>query len=441
MWIRTGTLVLKGLSIIPSLSEGTCGDGATPNSDFYIPANGALVLDGPDVVVLSTADDYREVNIAYNVSGGTGLVNGIGLSGCSSFSILGKLQINDGYFSTRESGGFITWDWASGQFELNGGQVDAKQFRAAGGASGLASFTQTGGTLYLRGRFQRTPTQYLSVTDLKDLSSATINTTRNAAALNGDYGTFNLNSAANVFDMSGGSLYIYDVCGTGSGQNGAFEVFSSTANINVTGGTVNIVPTTGSGTDATAYLIETNASVGNFSVNRVSGTSPVQLVTYPLVILKNLNLLSGVLNANNLDVSIGGNFTIISGTTYTPGTNRTIFNGTGNQVMTVNLAAPLILNKLIIDKASTDILTLSGTQNTLTISDSLKLITGRLNDNGKTVNCAATIYNSGIHYGTGKIVANSTVPQNIAGDGTGIFENLELNNTNAAAAPVALTQP
>ncbi len=142
----------------------------------------------------------------------------------------------------------------------------------------------------------------------------------------------------------------------------------------------------------------------------------MQLVTYSLHVLKNLTLQSGVLDANNLDVTIGGNFSIIGGTTYTTGTNRTIFNGSGNQVMTVNLAAPLTLNKLVIDKASTDILTLGGTQNTINVSDSLKLITGRLNDNGKTVNCAATIYNSGIHYGAGKLVANGKILQNIAGD-------------------------
>ena len=439
LWIRTGTMVLKGLTIIPSLSEGTCGDGATPNSDFYVPANGALVLDGPDVVVLSTADDYREINIAYNVSGGTGLVNGVGLSGCSSFSILGKLEINDGYFSTRESGGFITWDWASGQFELNGGSVDAKQFRAAGGTGGLASFTQNGGNIYLRGRFQRTPTQYTNVNDLKDFSSATLNTTRIDAALDGSVGTFNLNSAANVLSMSGGTMRIYDVCGTGGGQNGAFEVFSSTANISVTGGTVEIIPTTGSGTDATAYLIESNSSINNLIINRVSGTSPVQVITYPLNILDDLTLQSGVLSANNLDITIGGNFSIASGTTYTTGTNRTVFNGTGNQFMTVNLATPLTLNKLIITKEAADILSLAGSQNTINITDSLKLKTGRLNDNGKTVNSNGTIYNSGIHYGTGRIVANGTIPQNIAGDGTGVFENLELNNTNAATAPVSLT--
>lgn len=62
LWIRRGALELKGVVAIPSLTEGT-----TANSEYYIPANGAMLLDGSDVVVLGTADDYAEVNVAYGV--------------------------------------------------------------------------------------------------------------------------------------------------------------------------------------------------------------------------------------------------------------------------------------------------------------------------------------------------------------------------------------
>ena len=445
LWIRTGTLVLKGLTIIPSLSEGTCAEGgADPNSDFYIPANGALILDGSDVVVLSTADDYREVNVAYGVSGGSGQVNGVSLSGCSSYSIYGKLQINNGYFSTRESGGFITWDVASGQFVINGGIVDAKQFRAAGGTGGLASFEQTGGTLILRGRFQRTPVQYTSVNDLKDFSEATLNTNRITASLDGSLGSFNLNSAANVFIMSGGTIRIYDACGTGGRT---FDVFSSANNINVTGGTLEIIPTTGSGGggDAANYLITSTAPLGNLLINRMSSTSNVQLNTYPLNVLGNLTLSSGVLVANNLNVSIGGNYTVASGTTYTPGNNWTIFNGSGSQSFTVNTAAAFSLKKFKVDKPSGTTLTLAGSQSTINVSDSVMLIKGTLNDGGKTINFTTSgttttsyLYNSGIHTGTGKIMLADDDPQVISGDGNGIFQNLDLNNTDGSAAPVSL---
>ena len=66
LWIRNGTLNLTGLIVIPSLTEGN--SAAAPSSDYFIPSNGAMILDGPFVAVLSTADDYTEVNAAYGLS-------------------------------------------------------------------------------------------------------------------------------------------------------------------------------------------------------------------------------------------------------------------------------------------------------------------------------------------------------------------------------------
>ena len=371
LWIRTGTLVLQGLTIIPSLSEGTCDTGTGgPNSDFYIPANGSLTLDGTQVIILSTADDYGEINVAYGVAGGTGLVNGVAQGGCSSFSVYGKFKVNNGYFSTRESGGLITWNTVSGQFVIRGGTIDAKQLRSAGGGGGLASYDQSGGTVILRGRFQHT----LDYSTVAALKNTTINTVRATdGSLGATLGTFNLNEAANVFTMSGGTIRIYDACGVGGR---VFDVLSSTGNINVTDGTIHLIPTTGTGgtADAPIHYVRSNASLGNLIIERASSTTTVQLDTYPLVVLKNLTLTSGVLTANNLNVSVGGNFSIANGTTYTPGTNWTIFNGSGSQTFTVNLAATLALNKFKLDKPAGTTLTLAGTQSTITVNDSLMIV-------------------------------------------------------------------
>ena len=61
---------------------------------------------------------------------------------------------------------------------------------------------------------------------------------------------------------------------------------------------------------------------------------------------------------------------------------------------------------------------------------------GTLNDNSKVINLAKDVFNSGVENGTGKIVLNGTLTQSI--DGNGLYNNVELNNTNAAAAPVSL---
>ena len=85
-------------------------------------------------------------------------------------------------------------------------------------------------------------------------------------------------------------------------------------------------------------------------IDRASSASVVRLNVSPLVVLNDLTLASGLFSANNLNVSIGRNFSIAGGTSYTPGTNTTIFNGTGVQTFTVDVGAPLWLNKLTIDK-------------------------------------------------------------------------------------------
>lgn len=443
LWIRNGSLVLSGFSIIPSLTESDAG--GTPNGDYFIPANGALVLDNPNAIVLVTADSYREVNAAYGLTGGSDTDYGVDVNDGSyeALSILGKVQVNDGYLSTRESTGIVTWTDASSQFIVNGGVVDAKQFRSGGASTGKSSYIQTGGQFILRGRFQRAPAAYGTPQDLAASSAATVNTARTVSSTDGSKAVFSLEDPSNVFSMSAGTMSIYDIVG-----GKAIDIFSSPGNINVSGGTVELIPTAGTvlGDQAT-WLLSSNAPFANLTVRRPSSTSVVQLNTgYPSLVVQNdFTLSTASFNANNLNVSVGGNFSISSGSTYTTGNNWTVLNGAGNQQMAVNTAAALPLKKLKVDKPAGSILTLVGSQATINVADSLMILKGTLNDGGKLIDMVASattttsyLYNSGVHAGAGKIRLSDTDPQVIDGDGTGVFQNLDLNNTNAAAAPVSL---
>ena len=98
----------------------------------------------------------------------------------------------------------------------------------------------------------------------------------------------------------------------------------------------------------------------------------MQLNTNTLVVLSDLTLNSGVFITNNLDVKVAGNYFIASGTTYTPGTNSTIFNGTGSQTFTVNLAAPLSLYQLTIDKPAGTVLNFAGSQPVINVTSNLR---------------------------------------------------------------------
>jgi len=434
LWIRTGSLVLQGLLVIPSLTEG--GGGGTPNSDFYVPANAALILDGPEVVVLSTADDYREVNVAFGISGGSDALYGINKGAqASSFSIYGKLQINNGYFSTRESGGFITWDTASGQFIITGGTIDAKQYRAAGGASGLASYEQSGGTLILRGRFQRIPTQYTTINDLKNFTAATLDNTRRTNGLEDIKGTFNINNPANVFNMSGGTIRIYDVCGT---NPYAVDIFAAANNISVTGGTLEIDSRTGNvPADDRDFTIRSNAPLGNLRVIRTSGAQSTLLDNaYSLTVVQNLEVVSGVLNTQNTNVTVGGNIRFYNGATYTAGTGTLTLNGADDQQFRIDLASALALQNLRIEKNKYFHVEFAGSQKTVNIAGDLWLENAELKDNGNNLNVAGNVYNAGTHTGTGRIHFNGSSLQTISGSGE--FGNLRFQNTNGTTAPISL---
>lgn len=436
LWVRNGTLYLTGLTVIPSLSEGATA--AAPSSDYFIPSNGAVILDGPFVTVLGTADDYTEVNAAYGISGGSNASYGINTAGNGSgLSLLGNLQVNNGYLSTRESSGLLYWSYASGQFIMNGGTVDTKQFHNPEGTNiGLISYSQIGGNVIFRGRFQNT----INYPTVSSLTTPAINTARAANGTDGiaGIGTLSINSnAANGFTMSGGTISIYDVCGT-TATSYALYIGCPTSNINVTGGNVQINPTTGSGLADGPYLINSLASVGNLIINKVSGAQVVQLNSNPLNVLHNLTLLSpsSIFNANNLDVTIGGDFTISNGTIYTTGTNNTVFSGSGTQTFTVNTTAALSLSTLKENKSAADALVFAGTQTTINITN-LSIFGGRFGDNGNTINVTGNVINSGTHYGTGSIIMNGAGAQTIDGNGSGIFNNLTLNNSSSAA-PISL---
>ena len=425
LWIYAGTLVLKGNVIIPSLTEGTAS-----NAHYFIPASGALVSDGVDVAVFVTADDYREVNTAYGVAAGSNGAMGINTGHTSSsLYVFGRLQVNSGYLSTKESGGIYTSSTASGQVIINGGTVDAKQFLAS---TGSASYSQSGGLFILRGRFRRTPVSYASTEALTDATEASLNTARTTIVASTSHGSFNLENASNIYSVTGGTIRIYDVTGTTSQE--AFDVKASAANISVTGGSLEIMPKTGTvEPDPVYYAIHSTAPLGNLAVNRIDGPATVRMNT-ELTVQSGVQIISGDLNANGLNLNIGGNFLIEASGGYITGANTTTLNGSGAQTLTANTPAALSLNNFTVDKPAGAVLTLAGTQGVISVGSAFSLLAGTLDDGGKQLSVSGNVYNSGITTGTGRLILNGSAAQTI--DGGGTYGNIELANTSAA--PVSL---
>ena len=459
LWIRTGTLKLNGYVIIPSLVEGA----ASGSGDFYIPGKGALILDGPDVVVMGTIDDYSAVNLAYGVSGGTGAVNGVTTEPSvvpSSLSLYGKIQVNDGNLYIGEIGRIIYYGTPTAEFVINGGTIDVKQFQSVSGG-GKTAYWQTGGNLVLRGRFKRTLLYSSLANMIASMGNISqLNTARatygggNPLGTNPDVGTLNIDQDANVFHMENGNISIFDVSGS-TGTPRAIEINSDPANIDVSGGNITLYITSGTILSDANYGIASKAPLYNLTIARNSGTQSASLLAIPaksgvtgiasppLTVLNNLVLsdatvsTNAVLDAMNMDVKVGGNLDIQTNAEYTPGTNRTILNGVSSQTVTNSGTITSGLYRFYIDKNN-------GTatlQSNLTVRDSLAIYRGTLNDGGFTLSVGGHVFNAGTHTGTGKIQLNGTALQHLSADmysGTPSFGNLEVTNSSGVNGTTAV---
>lgn len=453
LWIRNGTLRLNGYVFIPSLVEGA----SSGSGDFFIPGNGALIIGGPEVVVMGTVDDYSVVNLAYGVNGGSGAVNGITTEpsvNASNISLYGKLQINEGKLYMGEIGRIIYFGTSAAQFIINGGIIDIKQFQSVSGG-GKTAFWQSSGDLVLRGRFKRN----LNYGTLGDLIASIGDESRlnSARATSGGgnplgtdpaVGTLNIDQDANIFHMEGGNISIYDVTGT-TGLPRALEINSDPANVNVSGGNIIINITSGSVLADADYGIASRAPLYNLTINRTTGTRRAILLAIPaksgvtgvtnppLTVINNLTLANtsgsanDILNSGNFDVITGGNFNIQADAVYTPGSNRTILNGSGDQTFTKAGTITSGLHKFIVDKNG-------GTAtlgNDITVNDSLAIYGGTINDGGNILYAGGSIFNAGTHTGSGKLILNGTALQTITGsqDGSAALGNVEIRNPTSPA--------
>ncbi|MBT1686210.1 T9SS type A sorting domain-containing protein, partial [Dawidia soli] len=174
-------------------------------------------------------------------------------------------------------------------------------------------------------------------------------------------------------------------------------------------------------------------------LNGIGSVGNTVTAAQPLVVLNDFTINgtnSPVFLANNLPVTVGGSFTIGSGATYTPGTNTTTFNGSGVQAFSNSGTITSGLYNMTVAKP-TGTLTLGGSVASFTVSQTLSLTGGILNDGGKTILAYGTVNNSATHTGTGSITLSGAATQTISGNGSGVFGNVVLNNPSSPGASAA----
>ena len=328
----------------------------------------------------------------------------------SALVVYGKFRITNGSFTCVGAEGSVIRE--EGEYMIEGGTFTTEKFRpSTTAATHRGSFTMTGGVFNTEG----------------------------TSHSNGSYARFSLPYPEQVFIMSGGVINVSNPQAVGGIHIGCLP-----SNYNVTGGTFNAILSWTS----SFFEISSTAPFWNLNISRTGGTpttvrldgigSVPNTVTsaQPLVVLNDLTIdgtNNPVFDATGENVTVGGDFIINSGGTYTTGSNTTTFNGTTDQYITNNGTITSGFYNLTVDKSSGSAI-LDGSATTFDVSQTLRLLNGVLNDGGKTLRAAHNIENNAIHTGTGSITLNGVTTQTISGDGTGVFGNLTLDNPTTPGA-------
>lgn len=402
LWIKNGTLRLTGKVYIPTLTEGS--------RDWTIGENAALVLDGPEVFVSTTArtnGNALHPSIDYtglSYSSAVGFDNG---NGNQAIYVNGTLRINDGFFTTGYSHGVVyRAESPSNRLEIHDGEVRAGQFRISGSASvanAKMSYIQTGGVLRLVDN-------------------------RNNAAI------FDLRASQGSFNVSGGQIILEDLSG---GTNNAIEISCPAPNINVTGGEIVIDNTTG--TQATAR-IATTAPFYNFTVR--SNRDRAVVLNTPLSIINDITIEDETLDANGNDLTIEGDMSVTNAGGYITGSNTTTFVGDADSEIAFDNTTVQTINNFTINKSDPAlVVNVEGTNlTTLQISGELRVTQGELRYGARDIHARGNVYNAGIigRSSTGQLVINGAATQTIDAD-QGLFNHVTVDNINSVLTVTDLT--
>ncbi len=168
-----------------------------------------------------------------------------------------------------------------------------------------------------------------------------------AAGAPGSY-PFQMEAAAS-FTMSGGTIVVRN-----DGGNNGYQNLATT--YNVTGGTLQI----GDGSTLAGQVmgINSTAPVGNLLINSANATGLLQ--TNSLTVNGNVTVAAGTLNANNLNITLGGNWSRTG--TFTPGTGTVTFTNTLAQSITgaTTFYSLAINNSTAVTPSSGSDLTING---------------------------------------------------------------------------------
>ncbi len=233
---------------------------------------------------------------------------------------------------------------------------------------------------------------------------------------------FHIAGAGSDCNMTGGSIIIQRSGGTGT-QNLGFTNTGTSGAI-VTGGTLQI----GNSSSPASQVIDinTDAQITNLLVNSANVTA--RLNTNSLNVVSNVSINSGTLNANNLSLSLGGNWS--NSSLFNPGSGSIIFNGSTAQ--SISRSGGETFNALLF--SGSGVKTFSSP---VTTSSNFSISSGA-NVDVSASNYSLTVKGNFINSGTfnarnGLVVLNGGSAQTIGGSSVTDFYDLTLTNSAGAS--------
>ncbi len=324
-----------------------------------------------------------------------------------------RLWINSASATLNSTGGSIS---VAGFFTMSNGNFNIGNAIDNNLISNGGLVTISNGTVTVAGRFDR-----LNIATLSRLTMTggtlilnTIGSTSNTSA------PFMMDVVGSQFFQSGGLIIIRRYGGTGATRLG---FLCSGGSINqVTGGVLQI----GDALTPVGQTMQVNtvSPVGGFRV--ASANAIALLISRPLVVINDVEIQSGIFNANNQNVSVGRNWTNTGGT-YTSGTNTTFFYGLVPQLISKTTGAENFNN---INFLNLGIKTLGSNINCRNVN----ILSGATFDVGTPGFLLSTIGNwnnagTFVTGTSGTVLCNGTVAQVIGGVSQTIFRNLTIQNS------------
>ncbi|MCK9205970.1 MAG: T9SS type A sorting domain-containing protein [Salinivirgaceae bacterium] len=358
---------------------------------------------------------------ALEIKNGTLLLNNSSFNialttGSSNFSIpsTASLELHSGSYTANGTSG-IDLD---GRLYLNGATLDmsGSDNPIEISASGNANLEVAAGTLTVGGQIRRGASTDIGILDYNQ-SGGTVVVGRNTASVT-NRGVFEVMGTGSSLTITGGDLYIVRAS---SASVPALYLMPETVNLDA----ANTIHIGHSSTTGQTIGIYSTAALQNLDI---LNNNTATLLTVPLSLNGNLNIISGTFNANGLDLNIAGDFA--NAGTFTSNNNSTSFNGTASQ--SISGVTTTFYN---FSKPNSNTLNLNSP---IIVSNELVVDNGQLVDNGNTISVSGNCTFNGTHvYGaSGKgVYMTGTSQQQLEGT-TGVFGMLTVNNPNGVNIPV-----